>query len=78
MSNHINGNNIVEDENVEDVNVCGVKPLIPPAILQDELPLTETVKKVFYKTLHTLLLHCFFFLQKIYFLSSYFSNMLFL
>jgi len=30
---------------VEDVNVLGVKPLIPPAILQDELPLTDQVKK---------------------------------
>lgn len=30
---------------VEDVLVAGIKPLIPPAILQDELPLTNEVKK---------------------------------
>lgn len=34
-----------EDTIVEDVLVAGVKPLIPPAILQDELPLTDTGKK---------------------------------
>jgi hypothetical protein len=31
-----------EDIIVEDLNVAGIKPLIPPAILQDELPLTDT------------------------------------
>lgn len=30
---------------VEDLNVAGIKPLIPPAILQDELPLTDSIKK---------------------------------
>eukprot|EP00026_Physarum_polycephalum_P010092 Phypoly_transcript_10243.p1 GENE.Phypoly_transcript_10243~~Phypoly_transcript_10243.p1 ORF type:complete len:364 (+),score=59.52 Phypoly_transcript_10243:141-1232(+) len=34
-----------EDIVVEDLNVAGIKPLIPPAILQDELPLTDAVKK---------------------------------
>lgn len=34
-----------DDTIVEDVLVLGVKPLIPPAILQDELPLTDVVKK---------------------------------
>jgi 3-deoxy-7-phosphoheptulonate synthase len=34
-----------DDFIVEDVNVAGVKPLIPPAILQDELPLTDAVKR---------------------------------
>jgi len=34
-----------EDIIVEDLNVAGIKALIPPAILQDELPLTDTVKR---------------------------------
>jgi 3-deoxy-7-phosphoheptulonate synthase len=35
-----------EDTIVEDLHVVGVKPLIPPAILQDELPSTDAVRKL--------------------------------
>lgn len=44
-NSNINNINNEEDNIVEDVNVSGIKPLIPPAILQDELPLTDIVKK---------------------------------
>jgi 3-deoxy-7-phosphoheptulonate synthase len=37
--------NATDDVPVEDVLVTAVKPLIPPAILQDELPITPKVKK---------------------------------
>jgi hypothetical protein len=37
-----------DDTIVEDVNVAGVKPLIPPAILQDELPLTDQVIRIYW------------------------------
>ncbi len=34
-----------EETMVEDLRVSGIKPLIPPAILQEELPTSEEVKR---------------------------------
>jgi len=34
-----------DDTIVEDVHVSGIKPLVPPAILQDEIPCSEDVKR---------------------------------
>lgn len=45
---HTPSSSIMADEDtiVEDLLVVGVKPLIPPAILQDELPSTDAVKRL--------------------------------